>query len=218
MTASSTSSKRRGRWRGRTRPPRDKHPVSFVGKSCTSVQAEAAIARVLELAPRLTRVEMDRTSQFEAIYTRHFRDVYRYVLGLTRSHDEADDVTADAFERALQAWDSRREVPPAPLPWLLLTARRLTIDRWRRVRRLAGLRPRVSVIEVASQEPRTEFWMWFEAVARVLSDRQREVLLLRYQRDLTDADIAMIMGLSQSGVRSLVARALATLRSHPELL
>ncbi len=60
--------------------------------------------------------------------------------------------------------------------------------------------------------------MWFEALAGVLSDRQREVLLLRYQSDLTDADIAMIMGLSQSGVRSLVARALATLRSHPELL
>jgi DNA-directed RNA polymerase specialized sigma24 family protein len=52
----------------------------------------------------------------------------------------------------------------------------------------------------------------------VLTARQREVLVLRYQRDLTDADIGSVMRLSESGVRSLVARALAILRSHPELL
>jgi RNA polymerase sigma-70 factor (ECF subfamily) len=161
---------------------------------------------------------MDRTSQFEVVYTRHFRDVYRYVLGLTRSHDDADDATAETFERALRVWNSRREFPEAPLPWLLLTARRVSIDKWRRVKRLAGLRPRIRDIEPVSDQGRAEFWIWFEAIARVLPDRQREVLLLRYQRDLTDEDIAMIMGLSQSGVRSLVARALATLRAHPELI
>ena len=42
--------------------------------------------------------------------------------------------------------------------------------------------------------------------------------MLRYQRDLTDADIAVVMGLTESGVRSLAARALAALRAHPELL
>jgi RNA polymerase sigma-70 factor, ECF subfamily len=157
-------------------------------------------------------------AQFEAIYTRHFRDVYRYVLGLTRSHDEADDITAETFERALRAWNSGRQVPVAPLPWLLLTARRVAIDKWRRARRIIGLGRHVRAIDVSAGERRTEFWLWFEALAGALSERQREVLLLRYQRDLADGDIAMIMGLSQSGVRSLVARALDALRSHPELL
>ena len=157
-------------------------------------------------------------THLEQVYSRHFRDVYRYVLGLTRSHDEADDVTAETFERALRAWNLPRQVPPAPLPWLLLTARRVSTDRWRRAKRFAGLRPEIQTVERGTEHRSTEFWMWFEALARVLSDRQREVLLLRYQRDLTDEDIAMIMGLSTSGVRSLVARALATLRSHPELL
>jgi DNA-directed RNA polymerase specialized sigma24 family protein len=44
------------------------------------------------------------------------------------------------------------------------------------------------------------------------------VLVLRYQRDLTDADIASVLGMSESGVRSLVARAVEALRAHPELL
>ena len=170
-----------------------------------------------DVATQLADVAVD-DAQFEGIYARHFRDVYRYVLGLTRSHDEADDTTAETFERALRAWRSRSGVPDEPLPWLLLTARRVAIDRWRRVTRFASLRRRLRNVEVTADEGRTEFWLWFEAVGAVLSDRQREVLLLRYQRDLTDADIAMIMGLSQSGVRSLVARALDALRAHHELL
>jgi DNA-directed RNA polymerase specialized sigma24 family protein len=44
------------------------------------------------------------------------------------------------------------------------------------------------------------------------------VLLLRYRGDLSDEAIGLVMGLTASGVRSLVARALAALRSNPELL
>jgi RNA polymerase sigma factor (sigma-70 family) len=103
---------------------------------------------------------------------------------------------------------------------LLLTARRIATDRWRRAHRMLAIlgsqRPGAPVAESGAQ--RTEFWLWFDAVARVLPPRQREVLLLRYQRDLTDAEVGAIMSLSPSGVRSLVARAIATLRQHPELL
>jgi RNA polymerase sigma factor (sigma-70 family) len=67
----------------------------------------------------------------------------------------------------------------------------------------------------AQADPET--WLWLDAFARVLPERQREVILLRYHRDLSDADIGALMRLSPSGVRSLVARAIATLRSHPEV-
>ncbi|MEO8230379.1 MAG: sigma factor-like helix-turn-helix DNA-binding protein [Chloroflexota bacterium] len=102
---------------------------------------------------------------------------------------------------------------------MLLTARRIATDRWRRARRWAqivlGLR---SDEQGDAGERQTEFWVWFDQVSRLLTDRQREVLLLRYQRDLGDADIGRIMGISESGVRSLAARALDVLRAHPELL
>lgn len=156
--------------------------------------------------------------EFERVYALHYRDVHRYLLGLTRSLDDADEIASETFERAFRAWRSRR-IPEPPLPWLLLTARRVATDRWRRARRLAqialGTR---SEARAAAGERQTEFWLWFDALAGALTERQREVLLLRYQRDLTDADIGSIMGISESGVRSLVARALDVLRAHPELL
>ncbi len=155
--------------------------------------------------------------EFEQVYMRHHRSVYRYVLGLTRSIDEAEEISADTFERAFRAWPTRRPDTGAELPWLLLTARRRTTDRWRRLRRLTRVSP-LATGHAATAEQNVEFWMWFDALSGVLSARQREVLLLRYQRDLTDADIAAVMDITPSGVRSLVSRALDNLRAHPELL
>ncbi len=156
---------------------------------------------------------------FDTLYRSHYRDVYRFALGLTRSADDAADITAETFERAFRAWSGGASPPDRPQPWLLLTARRIATDRWRRARRLAAIlqRGRHRPAEPVDAT-RTEFWLWFEAVAKLLSERQRAVLLLRYQRDLSDADIAQILEISESGVRSLVARAVAVLRAHPELL
>jgi RNA polymerase sigma factor (sigma-70 family) len=58
---------------------------------------------------------------------------------------------------------------------------------------------------------------WLASISQILPARQREVLLLRYQRDISDEDIAALMDLTPSGVRSLVARALTKLRAHPEV-
>src|SRR5262249_38955033 len=106
-----------------------------------------------------------------------------------------------------------------PLPWLLVVTRRLATDRWRRARRLAAIlfagRRRDAT---DGSERSTEFWAWYDAVAKVLTPRQREVLALRYQHDLTDEQVGEVMGLTPSGVRSLVARAIDALRAHPEVL
>jgi len=41
-------------------------------------------------------------------------------------------------------------------------------------------------------------WIWLEQLAKAVPPRQREVVLLRYQRDLSDEDIGEILGLSAS--------------------
>jgi RNA polymerase sigma factor (sigma-70 family) len=97
----------------------------------------------------------------------------------------------------------------------------LVIDRTRRRKLLswlplAGLQPSHEPVDQADTG-RAEFWLWFERFARELPARQREVLILRYQRDLDDPQIGEILGISASAVRSLVARACATLRRNPEI-
>jgi RNA polymerase sigma-70 factor, ECF subfamily len=152
----------------------------------------------------------------ESAYRTYYRDVYRFVLALTHSPDEAEEIVAETFERALRNW---RRVPEPPLPWLLLTARRIATDRWRRAQRWTRIRLGVGTHSRPDVTlAHTEFRVWLSEIARVISKRQREVLFLRYQRDLTDSDIATILGITESGVRSLASRALEALRAHEELL
>ena len=174
------------------------------------------LERVIEARP----VEVAEDT-FEALYRQRYRDVYRYALMMLRRPEDAEDVTSEAFHRAYAAWGNGHGPSGQALPWLLLITRRLVIDKARR-RRL------ISWLPLGGPDPadepahsddtgRTEFWLWFERFARELPDRQREVLILRYQRDLDDDSIGEILGLSASGVRSLVARACATLRRNPEI-
>jgi RNA polymerase sigma-70 factor (ECF subfamily) len=159
---------------------------------------------------------------FEGVYRDHYRHVYRYVLLALRHRDDVEDVVADTFDRAFEAWRSGHGPAGRTLPWLIVIARRIVVDRWRRGRLLRWLpfpadhaRPEPSDPDDAGA--RAEFWIWLAQLARALSDREREVVFLRYQRDLSDEDIGEILGLSASGVRTLASRALASLRRHPEL-
>jgi RNA polymerase sigma factor (sigma-70 family) len=164
--------------------------------------------------------ERHEAGTFEGVYRDHHRDVYRYVVLSLRGSDDVEDVVADTFQRAFVAWRSGHGPAGRPLPWLLVIARRIVIDRWRRDRFIRWLPIAGRSTEPADPDDpgrRTEFWLWLEALARVLPPRQREVVFLRYQRDLTDDEIGEILGISASGVRSLVSRALARLRRHPEL-
>jgi len=53
----------------------------------------------------------------------------------------------------------------------------------------------------------------FDALA-ALPWRQQTALVLRFQVDLSDADIATALGCRQSTVRSIIRRALASLREE----
>jgi RNA polymerase sigma factor (sigma-70 family) len=174
---------------------------------------------VLELVGSAQAEEVDEA--FATLYRQRYRDVYRYALLMLRRVEDAEDVAAEAFHRAYSAWKSGHGPAGQPLPWLLLITRRIVIDRVRR-RRLLSWLPLASLNP--AHEPstdagtaRTEFWLWFGRFARELSQRQREVLILRYQRDLDDDQISEILGISASAVRSLVARACAALRRNPEI-
>jgi RNA polymerase sigma-70 factor (ECF subfamily) len=184
-----------------------------------------------DLTPNLLNA---RASSFEAVYNAHYRDVSRHVILTTRGRDDVEEIVAETFARAFAAWRSGHGPAGRPLPWLLVIARRIATDRWRRRRLIAwlplpdGMRPSRSVwdgrqaTEVEPGGPdraagSAEFWLWLDALSQALPKRQRDAIFLRYQQDLTDEEIGEVLGLSASGVRTLASRALSGLRKHPEL-
>jgi RNA polymerase sigma factor (sigma-70 family) len=157
-----------------------------------------------------------------SLYRETWPSVYRYAVVLLQHREDAEDVASEAFTRAYAAWSKGHGPRGDALPWLLLIARRIITDRRRRRRLIAWLPlsgDRAATDQAAASALETvEVWLWFERFSQALPERQREALILRYQFDLPDEAIGEVMGLSQAGVRTLVSRALASLRRQPEVL
>lgn len=159
---------------------------------------------------------------FEDVYRRHWSDVFRYAWLMSRNRYDAEDVASEAFRRALEAWSAGHGPSGETLPWLLVIARRIWIDRQRRSRLVrwlpigGGAESGHDVEE--SDIRRSEAWIWFEQLCRVLPASQREALYLRFVFDLPDAAAAQVMGTSAGNMRTLVSRGLATLRRNPEVM
>src|SRR5918996_5374326 len=115
--------------------------------------------------------------EFEHLYRRHRRDVYRSVLRDVRNPDEAEDVTQIAFLDAYRALQ-RGDAPLRPRAWLLTIAQNAARRRYRV--RAAGPREVELQAEllVAPDDSGPTAVEIRQAFAR-LTPRQRQALVLR---------------------------------------
>lgn len=150
------------------------------------------------------------------VMARMFRDhglaMLRLALLLVGDRASAEDVVQEAFLGLYRALPRLRE-PEKSLPYLRVAV----VNGCRsvlRARRRAALRrvphePPVWSAESAAMAGEDRRAV-LAAVAR-LPQRPREILALRYYLDLTDQQIAALLGVSRGTVSSTAARALAAL-------
>ena len=146
----------------------------------------------------------------------HERALVGYVAHLTGDADAARDVVQEAFARLCE---QTRDVA---LPeWLFAVCRNLAIDRLRRDRRTRERPMSTTEMRPAELEARPD-----EAAARVdehgraiallatLPPRQQEAIRLKFQGDLTYAQIAGVMRTSENNVAVLIHLGLRRLREQ----
>jgi RNA polymerase sigma-70 factor (ECF subfamily) len=156
------------------------------------------------------------TDSFAPFYEATYRPVYRYVLLQHGPKDDVEDVVADTFHQAYRAWLAGRGPRDSAMGWILTIARRVLIDHARRQDRRMATTLSEHLPDHAWDQGVREVWIWFEQVSRELPPDAREALVLRYAGGLTADQIGTVLGLSGSGVRSLIGRALATVRPMAE--
>jgi len=131
---------------------------------------------------------------------------------LTGSGAEGEELAQEALVRMWWRWRlGRRPADPARY------ARRVLVNRQRSVLRRAAVEARslgrarpAELVPPADSERAMVLW---EAV-KALPPRQRAVLVLRYKEDLTEAEVARLLGLPVGTVKSTGHRALARLRQR----
>jgi RNA polymerase sigma-70 factor (ECF subfamily) len=148
-------------------------------------------------------------SAFEKLVREHQHMVYCVALSVCKDPASAEDLAQEAFLKAYRSVDEMRE--PARLKtWLYSIARFTAID-WVRRRKherwlalpegAAGELPERP--EAESKEDRSVRVM---DVIRGLKDEHRELMLLRYVRGLSYAQIARELGLTASAVGEKLSR------------
>jgi RNA polymerase sigma factor (sigma-70 family) len=158
-----------------------------------------------------TRMHSEQTS-FAQVYNQHVWRVYGFLAYRLGNRDTAEDLTQATFERALRAWARFDRQRASESTWLLAIARNLLIDHYRRDRSNLSdpleehLAPTVPGPEeqLASAELLTALTQ--------LSDRDREVLALRFGGDMTGPEIAQMLNLTLANVQQILSRSVRKLR------
>jgi RNA polymerase sigma-70 factor, ECF subfamily len=160
---------------------------------------------------------------FHALVEQYQCRLVRYLIYLLGRHDEVDDLVQETWLRVLErgrSYDGRSRFEP----WLFTIARHLAIDHMRK-RRTVSLEAEDDGESPlpASSDPspfilaaRTEDAQRLAQSMQTLDFIYREVLVLRFQEDLSLQEVAAVIGAPVSTVASRIYRGLQTLREQLE--
>lgn len=167
------------------------------------------------LAAPAAEIQSDDEAAFEALYRSSRDDVFAYVSGLLRDGSAAEDVTAQAFERAYRRRRSFTPKRGTRRAWLFGIARNAAIDELRRLRRQAELADDVADPDAPEPADRAEVAVRRAALRAAmgrLSARERELISLKFFAGLTNAEIADVTGTTETNAGTRLHRVVEKLR------
>jgi RNA polymerase sigma-70 factor (ECF subfamily) len=159
--------------------------------------------------------ERSASEQFEALYERTFPRVYAYVASLLRDRSAAEEVTAQAFERAYRKRKSYKSGRGSAEAWLFGIARHAALDELRRLKRRAPLEADPEDMSALAPEDHAEGVVRRETVRAALTTlepRERDLVALKFQAGLSNGEIARVLAMSESNVGTKLHRAMEKLR------
>jgi len=161
------------------------------------------------LAGRGWRVDAQGES-FDAFVRARLPALLRFAHAMCGDPHAAADLVQDALERTGVRWDriERTGDPEAYVKRAIVNGR---TSRWRKLRR-------ESLVDVVPEPahphrdiPRHDEQLW--QLLATLPTRQRAVLVLRYYEDMSEEQIARILGCAPGTVKSQASKALTKLRA-----
>ncbi|MET3804407.1 RNA polymerase sigma-70 factor (sigma-E family) [Nakamurella sp. UYEF19] len=159
---------------------------------------------------------MTRAGSFEDFFGLEQRGLVRYAALLTGSVSQGEDIVQEVLVRLYLRWDQVQ----AGEGNILAYARRAVTNEhlsWRRRWNTRNIHPTGAGTDLPDSSfdpwydrPDDELWQRLQA----LPSRPRAAVIMRYYQDLTDPEIAAVLGCREGTVRAHVSRGLAALRTE----
>ncbi|MER6441202.1 SigE family RNA polymerase sigma factor [Streptomyces sp. NPDC001185] len=162
-------------------------------------------------------MQAEQDDRFQDFVRARWPQLVRTAYLLTGDVHHAEDLTQTALAKAFRSWRriSRADNPEAYVRRMLVSC---NSDRFRKRRVAESLT--AAVPETAGRDEgadRVEERGSLLAGLAQLPARQRAVVVLRYWEDLSEAEVAEVLGCSTGTVKSQASKGLAKLRRYPGL-
>jgi len=150
------------------------------------------------------------------MYREFLGRIYAYVRSQVGTSADAEDITAQVFMNAYQAYGRFEARNTTPAAWLFRIARNATLDHFRahgrreRLRRTIEHQPLVEEDPAGEAEDRIQYRALMAKVAQ-LSERQRDAISLRHS-GLSFDEVGKLMDCSEDAAKMLYHRALRALK------
>ena len=174
---------------------------------------EAEERRLIEAAQR-------DPARFADLYERYFELVYAYIARRLRDRNEAEDVTAEVFHKALRSLPRFKWTGAPFAAWLFRISANMIADRAQRAARERDVGNDNEVSAIHSTQPQQADLEQSEGRASLfrqveqLAEDQRRVVIMRFAEEKSIREIAVVLERSEGAVKQLQFRALAKLREN----
>ena len=145
--------------------------------------------------------------------------LYRYGTKFVKDGELVKDCIQELF---IKLYENRHQLPPFinPFFYLFCSLKNLLIDSLRHNQRMVYISPEELPFHAQfvfnqedDEEPDDTIKARFEEVMALLSDRQKEVIYLHFQADMTYEEISKLLGINNQSVRNIIYRAMEKVRT-----
>jgi RNA polymerase sigma-70 factor (ECF subfamily) len=164
---------------------------------------------------------LERAKEYDCValgelYDRYAAKIYNYIYYQVGDQDLAEDLTANVFTKILDAVRSDKAWQLSFSAWIYRIAHNIVVDHFRRSEHEKAL-PLNELITAAADDPvsAVERIMSSDSIKKAmrhLTDEQQVVILLKFSEELSNLEVARVMGKTEGAIKSLQYRALAALR------
>jgi RNA polymerase sigma-70 factor (ECF subfamily) len=152
-----------------------------------------------------------------ALFDAYYEPVYRFVYFRVGHQQTAEDLVSHIFEKVIKYfYRFKKQQGATEKSWIFTIARNTVIDHYRTQKQTED----ISDYDVADTTEMPDIALdtamnleMVQSHLKALTDRQREVLLLRYQSDFSNVEIAALLDIDQKTVSSILSQAIKRLKN-----
>lgn len=151
------------------------------------------------------------TEKLSLLFNRYHDKLYDYFLRMTRDEFVSGDLLQMVFERVLKGKHTYRQEYPF-VGWVFRIAKNVLMDHYRNEKKTLEIREGI----IGDQVEQEDTWQKsdIELALDQLEEKYREVLILTRYQDLKYKEVAAIIGVSETGVKTRVHRAIKQLKDN----